>query len=163
MSGYSFKVAKDLWCLVDEEDAMTVRERPWHICKNKRTGKVYVRTNIKQPDGKYRGVYLHRWLLKEPELDVDHINGDTLDNRRSNLRLATQQQNSQNMRMKNKWGKGVYKNKNRFTVKIGIDGKRIYVGHYATQQEAKDAYDKKAIELFGEFALTNAMIDGGYR
>jgi hypothetical protein len=58
---------------------------------------------------------------------------------------------------------GVYKNKLRFTACIRKDGKKVYIGHFSTPQEAQDAYDKKAIELFGEFALTNKMIRDGYR
>jgi hypothetical protein len=100
-------LVKNKEILFDDTDADFVNSLSWHVSRNPRTGIEYVKTNIKI-DGKYYSRTMHRLLLSAPkELDVDHINRNTLDNRRSNLRLVTQSQNSMNMKMQNKWGKGV--------------------------------------------------------
>lgn len=114
--------------------------------------------------GKKNPVYvmLHRLILSRildrPLLKtefVDHINGNSLDNRRENLRLATKQQNGANAKLRrdNKAGlKGIYRHQNRWTAMIGLNGKTIYLGCYDTAEEAHQAYCKKAEELFGEYA-----------
>lgn len=105
---------------------------------------------------------MHRQILKAPpEFTVDHINHDGLDNRRANIRLATTAENNRNKRMKrNKASgyKGVSYRLNRtkpWRAEISMNGKRIHIGYYETSTDAALAYDKKAKELFGEFALTN--------
>lgn len=116
-------------------------------------------------DGKRtHGTSIHREIMKrvvgrdllKHEI-VDHINGNGLDNRRANLRLCTKQQNSQNRSLKstNKLGlKGVqfvkgYKSP--YRAKIILSGKHVYLGHYATPEEAHEAYCKAAQFYFGEF------------
>jgi hypothetical protein len=90
----------------------------------------------------------------------DHINHDTLDNRRGNLRKATPQQNAQNMRPR-KGGssqyKGVswHKSTNNWQAQIRLGGKEVYLGLYATEQEAALVYDEYAKQHFGPFAHTN--------
>lgn len=91
---------------------------------------------------------------------VDHINRDTLDNRRANLRISTQQQNQGNRKKSknNSSGyKGVVFNKRlgKWSAFIGYDGKPKYLGLFASPELAAQAYDKAAIEHFGEFALLN--------
>lgn len=111
---------------------------------------------------------LHRLL--NPYLDknlvVDHINRNRLDNRRENLRVCTQKQNSYN-RTKNKTKnsktksdngskyKGVRKNKNSFTAVISKDGKTYTINKIKTEEEAAKIYDMMAEDLFGEFAGKN--------
>jgi hypothetical protein len=88
---------------------------------------------------------------------VDHVNGNGLDNRRENLRLAT---HSQNMANKPGWGasgfKGVYAEpRGRWRSRIMVEGRRVGLGMYPTAEEAAKAYDAAAREYFGEFAWTN--------
>lgn len=93
---------------------------------------------------------------------MDHINGDTLDNRKSNLRFATAQQNQWNKRPKllgaSKY-KGVTRDKRRskWAVKIRLPdrSKRLTVGHFDNELDAAIAYDNAAIALFGVYARTN--------
>lgn len=88
---------------------------------------------------------------------ADHINGDGLDNRRENLRLATASQNSMNrgIRTDNTTGcKGVVWDNscNKYRVGIGVNRKRVYVGRFEKLEDAIRAYEEKATELHKQFA-----------
>lgn len=109
---------------------------------------------------------LHRFLLKaEKDVFVDHKDRDGFNNRRENLRICTGTQNLGNSKVPktNTTGfKGVYTTDNckkprtfPFMSKIQFEKKHIHIGYYMTAEEAALAYDKKARELFGEFARTN--------
>tara|TARA_A100001011_G_scaffold385744_2_gene460282 strand:+ start:2091 stop:2606 length:516 start_codon:yes stop_codon:yes gene_type:complete len=106
---------------------------------------------------------VHRVIMDAPKgMDVDHINGDSLDNRKENLRLCTRSENCRNKKVRadSKSGfKGVYQTKNgRFQAYIGDPSKisrNIKLGTYDTPEEAARAYDKRALELHGEFATPN--------
>jgi hypothetical protein len=105
--------------------------------------------------------YLHRLIMKpKPSEQVDHINGDRLDNRRENLRIATNQQNqmARHKSISKSGYKGVHKNGNRWRAIIKKDGKTIHLGYYDTPEEASMAYDKMAKDIFGEFAVTNGVL-----
>ena len=143
------KLTRGQVALIDAADVPLVAGRSWFTmgAANKR----YAATR----EGG-RPLTLHRFLMGSPaDLHVDHINGDGLDNRRSNLRLATPKENGANVRRP--LGKTGY---------IGVQPHRcgdkffatvqINLGTFDTAEEAARAYDAKAIELFGDFAMTNA-------
>jgi hypothetical protein len=95
-------------------------------------------------------------------MDVDHRNGDGLDNQRANLRICTHSQNMYNAKKRstNTTGfKGVYRSRTkhivRFRAQIQIHRKQIYLGSYSSLEDAARAYDNKAREIYGEFANTN--------
>lgn len=96
------------------------------------------------------------WMTGEwPPLQIDHINGDSLDNRWANLRLATAAQNAANAGMyaNNTVGfKGVSPHKCGYQARIGINGRLKALGVYKTPEEAHDAYMREARRVFGEFA-----------
>ncbi len=106
--------------------------------------------------------FIHRmaWLYIHgvmPPEQIDHINGDRSDNRICNLRIATQQQNSGNMKIRsnNKVGfKGVYRvNKSKpFQANIHVNGKTKYLGLFSTAEEAHEAYVRAAKKAFGDYA-----------
>jgi len=123
-------------------------------------------------DGKYavrpNGVYMHRVVMglprkKENNLEVDHINGDQLDNRKKNLRVCNHQQNRANSKLQanNTSGfKGVHLSnetyrKKKWVVEFKLNGQKIYLGRYLTKEEAAKAYNKAAIKFYGEFARLN--------
>lgn len=112
--------------------------------------------------------YLHRlaWIYMTgswPEKTIDHINGDGLDNRWSNLREADRSQNNSNIALKqnNTSGyKGVSKRntiKESYRVEIKKGHKYYYVGSYSSAEDAAKAYNEKAKELWGEFAYLNEV------
>lgn len=103
---------------------------------------------------------LHRFLTNAPEgMVVDHINHNPLDNRRSNLRVCTYRDNARNVQIskRNTSGfKGVNYEGNRYRARIRDEyGKKLSLGCYENAIDAAIAYDKKAIELYGEFAEVN--------
>lgn len=116
--------------------------------------------------------YLHREILgltKGDGKQADHINGNSLDNRRVNLRVVTNQQNSCN-RIKSGKFKGVtqrpttYRKKGRtgpvsytkpWVAQITLNYQHINLGYFSTPEEAAHAYDKAAKKYFGEFARLN--------
>lgn len=113
--------------------------------------------------GKVNGVpmYLHRALMLPPVgLDVDHVDGNGLNNTRRNLRVCSRRENLQNLRGRsNKFGaKGVYASHERFAARIKFNGVYKYLGAFSTVKEAAAAYDRAALELFGVFAATNEEI-----
>lgn len=105
--------------------------------------------------------YLHRIILGRilgvsltSTQEVDHVDGDTLNNRRSNLRLATHSQNNVNKGVSplNKLGiKGVRKQGNKFRARIKVKGKEINLGSYDTADEAYEAFAEAAKQEYGEF------------
>jgi hypothetical protein len=109
---------------------------------------------------KMRSVYVHRTILGEPEcLDVDHKDGDGLNNRRDNLRPATKSQNMRNRRMgcNNTSGfKGVYlhKESGKWVAQIKSGSKPKYLGIFTSPEEAHAAYCTASRELHGEFGRT---------
>lgn len=112
-----------------------------------------------------RGVTLlmHRAILglTDPRIEVDHINGDGLDNRRANLRIATRSGNMRNTgrHLNNSSGfKGVHRltGRSKWCARITVEsGRRLYIGYYESAEEAARAYDREARRFHGEFARVN--------
>lgn len=106
-------------------------------------------------------IFIHHIIKGRKEgYDIDHINGNRLDNRIENLRFATRSQNKMNAKVykNNKLGlKGVHfvEKTHKFRASITLNKKKSMLGTFKTKEEAARAYDKKAKELFGEFALLN--------
>jgi hypothetical protein len=103
---------------------------------------------------------MHRVVIGNPECKmIDHINGDTLDNRIENLRIAERKQNLQNSKLRadSKCNyKGVGRKGNKFYARIQIaPNKRLYLGAFKTQEEAAKVYDEAARKHFSTFARLN--------
>lgn len=104
-------------------------------------------------------VLLHRMIVEAPRgEEVDHRDCDPLNNRRSNLRLATRAQNAKNRRRarSNRLGfKGVYREgsrrRPRYRAEISVDGKKVRLGSFASPEQAHAAYRLAAVVLHGEF------------
>lgn len=135
----------------DIEDYERIKQHTWGL----RTGYFAATINKKH-------VKLHRFILNlKYNESADHIDCNTANNRRQNLRKCTDQQNHFN-RSKNR-GTSIYKGvcwikkKNKWRSSIGYNGRTIYLGEYKNEIDAAKAYNKKAIELFGEFARINII------
>jgi hypothetical protein len=115
-----------------------------------------------------RSVYLHQILLETfCDTEIDHINGDKMDNRRCNLRFATHAQNNQNkgLRRDSTTGyKGVCfdKRSGKYIAYINANGKRTYLGYFKDKLSAAYAYDAAALKLHGEYARPNFMKEENY-
>lgn len=150
-------LTKGYVAMVDDDD----NKAPWRFkwTADVRKDIVYAYRQINNCTKK---VYLHRFLLNT-KLDVDHIDGNGLNNRRSNLRAATVAQNIANSRLcsTNTSGyKGVcwHKDAQKWVAGMHINNKRIYLGLFNNKEEAARAYDTAVVKHFGEYALTNAML-----
>lgn len=147
----------EAYTLLDDEDYPNFQEYKYYC-----DGRGYARRGIKT-DGIKSTRALHREIIDCPDnMMVDHINHDTLDNRRCNLRIVTTNQNQQNSNPNgNRKYKGVYKNSktDRWEARIGHNKKQHYLGIFATQIEAAMAYDIAARPLFGEYAKLNLEDD----
>lgn len=139
---------------VSPEDADLVGRHSWSVAT--RGEKIYAQARI---GGK--NVLMHTLLMNPPEgVGVDHVDGDTLDNRRSNLRLASKSQNAANRgptKSNTSGYKGVHWHKQgkKWMAAIGVDGKSIYLGLFQHAQDAARAYDEAALKHFGEYAVLN--------
>jgi len=120
-------------------------------------------------DGVRTSILMHReiFILANgpiaPGIFVDHVNHDSFDNRRANLRLATMAQNNRNTRPKRgavTAFKGVDLARNRWRARIMAGGRRLLLGYFDTAEEAARAYDQAAREHFGEFAVLNFATEG---
>ena len=154
----TIKLSKGYEAMVDDEDYDLIKDKYWKYHKG------YAIWRNKK-NGQCKDVPMHRFIIEVPEGFVaDHINRNPLDNTRANLRIATKSQNQANKppkasKAKTKF-KGVHFDDNRVLSKwlalIKMNNKTIYIGSYTSEIEAALAYDKKALELYGEFAWLNS-------
>lgn len=143
------------FAIVDAEDYEEISQHKWHVMKCRRS-EYAARYSTSR-----KHILMHRVLLGAPAgLVVDHRDGNGLNNRKSNLRLCTHQENTYNQRPRLGgtsrfrgvcWHKAIKK----YIALIQKDGKRYSLGCFADEIEAAVAYDIKAMELFGEFAYLN--------
>jgi hypothetical protein len=130
-------LTKGKYTIIDDEDFDYLNKYKWHFSTN---GYAESKKTIK---GKRNQLRMARLILNpSDDMVVDHINRNKLDNRRCNLRIVTQFQNSQNKGFSSKLGKGVYKNqrKNGYFSAITINNKQKYLGFFKTRDEAYLAY-----------------------
>jgi hypothetical protein len=155
--------------LIDEIDAIEViTERWWFAMPARRKGFFYAMRGATPEEEGRRWIQMHRVIMNAPHgLFVDHISGNGLDNRRCNLRLATNSQNVANQR-KGSRGHPRYKGitqrpSGKWSAQISTGHGRgaKFLGSFDTPEEAAEVYDMEAVATYGQFALTNAMIIAG--
>jgi hypothetical protein len=154
-------LSRGLVALIDTVDADLIGQWKWYALKTSRHQKAphfYAVRNSPRGEGKRHLIPMHRVIVGASKgKDVDHINGNTLDNRRANLRLATRAQNiASRHHFSNRHGfLGVSCTGLRFRARIDVARKPIFSEIFATVEEAAAAYDRLALEHFGEFASLN--------
>ena len=138
--------------IVDAEDVERCKEYKWTLSgsvRNKQAGS------------------LASFVLGKPKLtsnqDIDHVDGCTLNNRKFNLQIILHKQNSwkQKKHKNNTSGfRGVSRNGQKWCARVSKEFKSYFIGNFSSKNEAASAYDKKAKELFGEFAVLNSLMKG---
>lgn len=149
-------LTQDQNAIVDLQDYASLLQHSWFAAWDPTTQSFYARRTL------WNGVrsvtiLMHRVIMNCPDdMEIDHRNGNTLDNRRENLRISTAAQNSANRKKRAKSQsayKGVFWQKREG--KWGAEAGDCWLGYFSDEQEAARAYDLKASELFGEFAHLN--------
>ncbi len=155
--GVQIPLTGGLVALIDASDVDLVADVSWYAHKS--SSRYYAARNVVIA-GVSKKVRMHRLIMAAPpELQVDHINGNTLDNRRANLRLCTPAQN--------KWNRsapsgsvsgylGVFRRPSGlWRAKVEANGRKIDVGPFSTPEQAAKARDAIAVRLHGPFATLN--------
>ncbi len=141
--------------IVDDEDFEWLSQWKWHYHNMGYAVRTTARPNQTH-------ILMHREICGlHSSLEFDHINGNGLDNQRSNLRACTHSQNIQNSKVRKDSGSGFkgvfYLSKvHKWEACIRVNGKRKHLGRYLNPEMAACAYDDAAHEFFGEFARTNS-------
>lgn len=154
-------------CFVDDEDYDELMKNKWSSnCK--RNKNVYAQRSQRRgprSEGKQGAIEMQRQIMNFPKGKVvDHINGNTLDNRKCNLRICDRNQNAMNNSGKRfkkyptkykgiKWDKS----RNKWAVSIQVNKKTKYIGRYDSDIEAAKAYNEAAIKFYKEFANLNKI------
>ena len=144
------KLTQGKYALVDKENFEYLNQLKW--CFDGRYAQSF------QNGSKVR---MHRIISNAPSgLEVDHINGNGLDNRKLNIRLCLHKDNGRNLKLqrRNKSGqKGVEKVKNKWRSSIVVDYRKNHIGYFYTKQEAALAYNNSALKNYGRFARLNII------
>lgn len=155
-------LTRGMVAIIDDEDFEIVSWYKWHA---KTDGwNWYAHTNVRREDGSRTMIRMHRLILglTDPKVEVDHIDGNGLNNTRSNLRACNRRENMRNTRAyaNNKSGlKGVHWREDcgKWRACIRVNGKLKNLGCHDTKEAAYEAYCKAAIDLHGEFANTGTI------
>lgn len=149
--------------LVDDADYEQLNKQKWYAHQSRNVW--YVRSNSLPVNDKQLSILMHRVILGLQHGDgkqVDYIDGDGLNNQRSNLRICTNAQNQHNRRQKvtgQSRFKGVtrHRQSKRWIAQINRHSAQRYIGSFDTEEEAAEAYNEKARELHGEYAYLNDL------
>jgi hypothetical protein len=125
--------------IVDDDDFKNLMRFKWYAQKGKGYT-FYAQRNGRKQDGKRFTILMHREILEPPkEKEIDHIDGDGLNNARANLRIVTHAENMKNYRMKSRLNRklvGAYKLRDKWLAQLKHHNKDIYLGIYKTKKEA---------------------------
>jgi hypothetical protein len=156
-TGY-IELSQGKYALVDADMMDIAMAYAWHYAQGKGYEWAQATTRV---DGKKTTLKLHHLVMGVPleGYCVDHINGNPLDNRRSNLRLCTFNQNRQSQHKVRGavQYRGVHKCGRRYRAVVTHEGRKQHLGFFDTPEEAAHAYNLKALELRGEFASLNTL------
>jgi len=155
------KLTQGYFVKVDDEDFEHLNKYKGYADKHYKYGFVIPKRHTKTINGKRENLCMHRVIMNAPKGKiVDHANGDTLDNRKCNLRICTILDNTRNksIQKNNQSGyKGVHlaKKTGHWYTSIGLNNKILYGGTFKNKIDAAKKYNEMAIKYFGEFAKLN--------
>lgn len=153
-------LTKNKRTVIDDEDYEYLNQFKWHFSSRYAMRKIWLKD-----EKRYKSIPMHRLILNNPKnLDIDHIDGDGLNNQKSNLRACTHAQNLINRpKQKNNTSgfKGVYWNKwvNKWFASIMVNQKSINLGFCSSKEEAAKIYNDAAIKYFGNYAYLNKFLE----
>ena len=145
--------------LIDDEDYDKIKCYNWHLIKRRKDGGIYI-----QAHSKNKTIHFHRLIMNCPKgLYVDHINHDTLDNRKCNLRICTNSENNINKFKIKKFTTSIYKGVtkteyNTYKAEIRFNGTHLRLGSFKTEDQAAIAYNIACLKYHGEFCRPNLNI-----
>lgn len=158
------ELTKGYVAAMDSADYERVSAYRWHVNVRRRPDgsvRVYAQRSVPREGGGRATQMLHRFIMDTPGgKQTDHINGNTLDNRRSNLRICTCSENMRNQRPQtcgtsNYKGVHWHKATGKWAARITLDGKSKHLGCFGSELDAAEAYDRAAMSMYGDFARTN--------
>ena len=145
--------------LIDDEDFDRVSAFKWYYSRHG-----YAVRSAHRADGNPKRIYLHRFVVDAPDdMVVDHMDGNTLNDQRHNLRMCAQSENQRNQRRTKVGQSSKYKgvdwnaSRKKWRARIVLDGKSIMLGRYDGEVEAARAYNAAALKYFGAFAALNEV------
>ncbi len=146
------KLSKGFVAIIDDKDYERVSQHKWHVRKSRTSKTFYATAFIGE-----KTTGLHRFIMNPPqEAEIDHKDGNGLDNRTENLRVCTREGNMRNRRPNGKCPfKGVFIDGNKFISQISLKNTQYRLGFFDTPEQAALEYDNAAIEHYGEFAWLN--------
>jgi len=156
------KLSQNLYAIVDDEDFDKLNLYKWSATKQHKT--YYAIRAFKKTDGVRTTIRMHRSIMSAPEtMQVDHLNSNGLDNRKSNLRLCNNAENNRNRGkyITNTSGyKGVSWNKqhNKWRSQIFVDYKTVFLGYFQELKDAVQAYDEGAKKYHKNYAKLNLKV-----
>lgn len=149
------KLTQGKFVLVDDQDYRVLNKYRWYPIQGGDT--FYAIRNSSMIKGKKTSIRMHREIMNPPfNLEIDHIDGNGLNNQRKNLRIVNSSQNQHNSK-KPKHNTSGYKGiswnkeKKKFTAQIVINGKQIYLGSFSDIKKAHEAYKLMGLRLFKEY------------
>ncbi len=155
------QLTKGYEAIVDDDDFDRLNQFYWHAAMLKSGPKATRGRKLSDGPGPPK-IYMHRVIVNAPpDLMVDHINHDTLDNRKDNLRICTNSENLRNRKGPNKDGTSGYlgvswaEPNKKWRAGIMVDGRYVTLGYFDTAEDAAGARDEAALKHYGEFATLN--------
>lgn len=143
--------------IVDPEDFSTLSQYKWFASESKK-GHFYAMRSV----GSTGKIQMHREITNCPEdMIVDHINGNSLDNRKSNLRICSHSENMRNQKLRSGSefkGVGFCKIKNKYRARIMLDRKDYHLGYFDTKEDAAKAYAEASKNYHGEYGSDGIRI-----